>query len=168
MRRILKFRSIKDNSVQRFVDDGIDRYGEETGNRQNLRHAISKRVSAVVDGVSYDGIEKPQLPLFLLDTDATYKKQIINGKEQKAPGEWIMNDRERLPDDVQFEELLHKELSEKQLEVWEKARAQFLAVSVEARKQAAAEVEKRNSSDVAQVISQMVKSVAAQTGGKKS
>ena len=162
MRRILKFKSIKDNNVTRHCDDGVDRYGEVTSNRQTVERLMGKRITVTVDGKDH------LLPVFLLDHEETFEKKDNKGR---ALGEWSMLPGEKLPDDdsfLRFDEMLLLDHGENKLKVWHKAQAQFIEASAERRRQAEKEMAQKQSHDVAQVLQQMVKAVSAQTNGVKN
>lgn len=145
MKRTIKLKSIKDPHVVEFVDGGVDREGEPTGQRQALTRVLSKRVPAVVDGKEH------ALPVFLV----------------VEVGEWRLAPSERLPNSDEFvaydQDVVRREHPERLLAVWEKARAQFIGASTERRRYAEQQAEQAQSADVAKVISQMVRNISAQT-----
>lgn len=140
MKRIIKLRSIKDPHIVDFVDAGITRDGEPTGQRQALTRVLGKRVE--VDG--------KMLPVFLVH----------------EVGAWEMRPTERVPegDDWQrFEEdVIRREHPEHLLKKWESARDKFLSASVERRRQAEAQLEQQTGAEVAKGIQSMVKALAQQ------
>lgn len=145
MKRNIKLISIKDANVIDFVDGGVDREGEPTGQRQALTRILGKRVAAVVDGKEH------VLPIFLVH----------------EVGEWRLAERERLPNGDEFlayeSDVIRREHPERMLAVWKKAQAQFINSSTERRRYAEQQAEQAQSADVAKVISQMVRSVSQQT-----
>lgn len=145
MKRTIKLKSIKDTNVVEFVDGGIDREGEPTSQRQALTRVLGKRVPVTLDGKEY------QLPVYLI-VDV---------------GEWRFANSERMPQSDDFlsyeQDVIRREHPEHLLAKWEKARAQFIAASTERRRYAEQQAEQAQSADVAKVISQMVRTVSAQT-----
>jgi len=145
VKRTIKLRSIKDPHVVKFIDGGIDREGEPTGQRQALTRVLSKRVIAVLDGKEY------QLPIYLIT----------------EVGEWRFAVGERMPQGDDFavyeSDVIRREHPEHLIAKWERARAQFIAASTERRRYAEQQAEQAQSADVAKVISQMVRTVSAQT-----
>lgn len=145
MKRIIKLRSIKDPHIVDFVDAGITRDGEPTGQRQALSRVLGKRVE--VDG--------KMLPAFLVH----------------EVGAWEMRPTERMPegDDWQrFEEdVIRREHPEHLIKRWEAARAQFLAASAERRRHAEIQLEQQTGAEVAKGIQSMVKALAQQAQPNK-
>lgn len=145
MKRTIKLKSIKDPHVVEFIDGGIDREGEPTSQRQALTRVLGKRVPVIVDG------KELQLPVYLI----------------VEVGEWRFANGERMPqgdDFVSYEQdVIRREHPEHLIAKWEKARTQFMAASTERRRYAEQQAEQAQSADVAKVISQMVRTVSAQT-----
>lgn len=150
MKRTIKLRSIKDPHVVEFTDGGVDREGEPTGQRQALSRVLQKRVAAVVDGKEH------QLPIYLI----------------VEVGEWRFANGERMPQGDDFlayeQDVIRREHPEHLIAKWEKARAQFIASSTERRRYAEQQAEQAQSADVAKIISQMVRSVSAQTTAQQA
>lgn len=144
MKRLIKLKSIKDPHIVEFVDGGIDREGQPTGQRQALSRVLSKRVE--VDG--------KQLPVFLV----------------ADVGAWSMGANERMPegDDWQrFEEdVVRREHPEHLLKRWEEARAKFIGSSTERRRQAESQLEQQTGAEVAKGIQSMVKALQQQAPSK--
>lgn len=149
MKRKIRLKSIKDNNVVEFTDGGVDREGEPTSQRQALTRILGKRVSVTVDG------KELSLPIFLV-VDV---------------GDWWLAPGERLPGGDEFvaydQDYVRREHTEKMLATWEKARAQFLAASTERRRYAEMQAEQAQSSDVAKIISQMVRTISTQQNQPK-
>ena len=147
MRRAILLKSVKDPHIVEFGDHGIDRDGNPTGNRQALMRALSKRVTATVDGKEHI------LPVFLVEKVGPWLDPF--GKrmdESKIPD---TDDWRSFEDDV-----INREHSEEMLARWKKAQAQFIAESVEAKRTADAQMEQLQSSDIAKSIQSLVRNVA--------
>lgn len=140
MKRTIKLRSIKDVHVVDFVDAGITRDGEPTGQRQALARVLGKRID--VDG-------KP-LPVFLV----------------AEVGAWELRPTERMPDGDEWqrfeEDVIRREHPEHLLKRWEAAREKFIGASVERRRQAEAQLEQQTGAEVAKGIQSMVKALSQQ------
>lgn len=147
MRRAILLKSVKDPHIVEFGDHGIDRDGNPTGNRQALMRALSKRVTATVDGKEHI------LPVFLVDKVGPWLEP--TGKRV---------DESRIPDSDDWrsfeDDVINREHSEEMLARWNKARAQFIAESVEAKRIADAQMEQLQSSDIAKSIQSLVRNVA--------
>ncbi len=101
-------KSVKDPHIVEFGDHGIDRDGNPTGNRQALMRALSKRVTATVDGKEHI------LPIFLVEKVGPWLDPF--GKrmdESKIPD---TDDWRSFEDDV-----INREHSEEMLARWKKA-----------------------------------------------
>lgn len=140
MKRTIKLRSIKDPHIVDFVDAGIARDGEPTGQRQALARVLGKRVE--VDG--------KMLPVFLV----------------AEVGAWEMRPGERMPDGDEWqrfeEDVIRREHPEHLLKRWEAAREKFLGASIERRRQAEVQLEQQTGAEVAKGIQSMVKALAQQ------
>ncbi len=140
MKRTIKLRSIKDVHVVDFVDAGITREGEPTGQRQALARVLGKRIE--VDG--------KMLPVFLVD----------------SVGAWELRPTERLPDGDEWqrfeEDTIRREHPDHMIKRWEEARAKFIGASVERRRQAEIQLEQQTGAEVAKGIQSMVKALAQQ------
>jgi hypothetical protein len=143
VKRTIRLKSIKDPHIVEFVDGGVTKEGEPTSQRQALTRYLQKRIA--VDG--------KQMPVFLVD----------------HVGEWKMAPGEQLPTGDEFasydEDTIRREHPEHMLAAWAKARDGFIAKSVEAKRQAEAQMEQQMGGEVAKSIQAMVKSVASQTKG---
>jgi hypothetical protein len=149
VKRIIKLISVKDVNVVEFVDGGVDREGEPTGQRQALTRILGKRVPVVVDGKEHT------LPVFLVSD----------------VGDWRLAPSERLPEGDAFvayeEDVIRREHPERMIATWKKAQTQFIAHSTERRRYAEQQAEQAQAGDVAKVISQMVRSVSQQTNSQQ-
>lgn len=144
MKRTIKLKSIKDSHTVEFTDGGTTKEGEATSQRQALDRVLRKRVDVVVDGKPY------KLPIFLIESVGSWRF---------APGEAPPASDEALA----FEQdVIQREHPDHMLSTWNKARDQFLAKSVEARRQAEAQMEKQLGGDVAKGIQSMVEALAKQ------
>jgi hypothetical protein len=145
VKRTIRLKSIKDSHTVDFADGGITKDGEPTSQRQALARVMSKRVPVVVDG------KETQLPVFLIE----------------HVGEWRFAFGEVAPasdEALAFEaDVIQREHPEHLLARWHKARDGFLAKSIEARRQAEAQMEQQMGGEVAKSIQAMVKSVATST-----
>ena len=150
VKRTIKLKSIKDSHTVEFTDGGVTKEGEPTSQRQALDRVRRKRVDVVVDGKPY------KLPVFLIE----------------SVGQWRLADKERVPDSddaLAFEaDVINREHPEHMLATWHKAREQFLAKSIEARRQAEAQMEQQLGGDVAKGIKSMVEALAKQTAQNKA
>lgn len=148
MKRTIKLKSIKDSHTVEFVDGGVTKEGEATSQRQALDRVLRKRVDVVVDGKQH------KLPVFLIESV---------GQWRLAPGEAPPASDEAMA----FEQdVINREHPDHMLATWHKAREQFVAKSIEARRQAEAQLEKQLGGDVAKGIQSMVEALAKQTQGK--
>lgn len=140
MKRTIKLRSIKDIHIVDFIDAGITRDGEPTGQRQALARVLGKRVE--VDG--------KMLPVFLVH----------------EVGAWELRPGERMPDGDEWqrfeEDTIRREHPDHLVKRWEEARAKFIGASVERRRQAEAQLEHQTGAEVAKGIQSMVKALAQQ------
>jgi len=147
VKRTIKLKSIKDSHSVEFVDGGVTKEGEATSQRQALDRVLRKRVDVVVDGKTV------KLPIFLIE----------------SVGAWSMRPGEVPPasdEALAFEQdVIQREHPEHLLTTWNKARDQFLAKSIEARRQAEVQMEQQLGGDVAKGIQSMVKALAAQNKG---
>jgi len=144
VKRTIKLRSIKDPHTVEFPDGGVTREGEATSQRQALSRVLSKRID--VDG--------KQMPVFLIESVGDWKF---------APGEVMPGGDEF----ASFEEdVIKREHPEHMIKKWNESRAGFIAKSVESRRQAEAQMEKNQSADVANTITQMVRAVSAKGGAR--
>ena len=143
MKRTIRLRSIKDPHTIDIVDGGITRDGDATSQRQALARILSKRID----------VAGRQMPVFLVEHVT----------------EWTMAPGEQMPtgdDFASFEEdVIKREHPEHMLKKWEDARANFIAKSVESKRQAEAQLESSQAGDVAKTITQMVRAVSSQKGG---
>ncbi len=148
MKRTIKLKCIKDPHIVEFVDGGVTKEGEPTSQRQALARVMSKRVPVVIDG------KETQLPVFLVE----------------HVGEWTLRPGESVPasdDALAFEaDVIQREHPEHMLARWAKARDNFIAKSIEARRQAEVQMEQQMGGEVAKSIQAMVKSVASSTSTK--
>lgn len=142
MKRTIKLKSIKDPHLVEFVDGGVDREGEPTGQRQALARVLGKRVPVVVDG------KESNFPIFLID----------------SVGEWRLSPGEQMPQGdafVSFEDdVIKREHPEHMLERWSKAQAAFIAESIDARRQAEKRLENEQSADLAKTMRDMMRGYA--------
>lgn len=149
MKRTIRLKCIKDPHIVEFVDGGVDREGEPTGQRQALARVLGKRVAATVDG------KESNFPIFLID----------------SVGEWKLSPGEQMPQGdafVSFEDdVIRREHPEHMLERWAKAQAAFIAESAEARRQAEKRLEIEQSADLAKTMRDMMRGYAAQNAPKK-
>lgn len=140
MKRTIKLRCIKDPHIVDFVDAGITRDGEPTGQRQALARVLGKRIE--VDG--------KMLPVFLVH----------------EVGAWEMRPTERMPEGDEWqrfeEDVVRREHPEHLMKKWEEARAKFIGASAERRRQAEAQLEQQTGGEVAKGIQAMVKALAQQ------
>jgi len=140
VKRIIKLRSIKDPHVVDFVDAGITREGEPTGQRQALARVLGKRIE--VDG--------KMLPVFLVE----------------SVGAWEMRPSERMPEGDEWqrfeEDVVRREHPEHLLKKWETAREKFIGASTDRRRQAEVQLEQQTGAEVAKGIQSMVKALAQQ------
>lgn len=143
MKRTIRLRSIKDPHTIDIVDGGITRDGDATSQRQALARILSKRID----------VAGRQMPVFLVE----------------HVSEWTMAPGEQMPtgdDFASFEEdVIKREHPEHMIKKWEDARANFIAKSVESKRQAEAQLESSQAGDVAKTITQMVRAVSSQKGG---
>lgn len=150
MKRKIRLKSIKDQHTVEFVDGGLTKDGDATSQRQALDRVLRKRVDVVVDGKSH------KLPVFLIE----------------HVGQWSLVGSERIPDSdeaIAFEQdVINREHPEHMLAVWNKAREQFVGKSIEARRQAEAQLEQQIGGDVAKGIKTMVEALAKQTAQSKA
>lgn len=149
MKRTIKLKCIKDPHIVEFVDGGVDREGEPTGQRQALARVLGKRVSAVVDG------KESTFPIFLIE----------------SVGEWRMTPGEVMPQSDAFlsfeDDVVKREHPEHMLERWAKAQAAFIAESNEARRQAEKRIELEQSADLARTMRDMMRGYAQSAPAKK-
>ena len=142
VKRRIPIMCLKDPHIVEIVDGGEDREGVPTSQRQALERIFSKRV--VVDG-------------------RTYPTHRLAGK----PTEWVLAPGEVMPQTdtfIAFEENhINADVSEERQAAWMAARDKMIAKSIESRRYAELQAEQAQSHDVAKVISQMVRNVAAQT-----
>lgn len=144
MKRTIKLKSIKDSHSVEFVDGGVTKEGEPTSQRQALDRVLRKRVDVVVDGKPH------KLPIFLIESVGSWRF---------APGEAPPASDEAMA----FEQdVIQREHPEHMLTTWNKAREQFIGKSIEARRQAEAQLEKQLGGDVAKGIQSMVEALAKQ------
>lgn len=145
MKRTIRLKSIKDPNIVEFVDGGVDREGEPTGQRQALARVLGKRTTAIVDG------KESTFPIFLIE----------------HVGEWRMAQGEIMPTGDAFlsfeDDVIRREHPEHMLERWSKAQASFIAESIEARRQAEKRLENEQSADLAKTMRDMMRGYAAQT-----
>ena len=152
MKRTIKLKSIKDSNIVEFVDGGVDKEGEPTGQRQALSRVLGKRVAVTIDG------KESNLPIFLVH----------------HVGEWTLFAGETMPTSdafVSFEQdVIHRDHSEAMLERWSKAQAQFIAESVESRRQAEKRLENEQATALAGTMRDMMRaySNATPANGKKA
>lgn len=149
MKRTIKLKCIKDPHIVEFVDGGVDREGEPTGQRQALARVLGKRVQATVDG------KESTFPIFLVE----------------SVGEWTLFAGEQIPQSDSFssfeDDVIRREHPEHMLARWEKARASFIAESTEARRQAERRLELEQSSDLAKTMRDMMRGYANQQPAQK-
>lgn len=140
MKRTIKLRCIKDQHLVDFVDSGITRDGEPTGQRQALTRILGKRVE--VDG--------KLLPIFLV----------------AEVGAWEMRPGERMPEGDEWqryeEDVIRREHPEHLIKRWEAAHDRFVSASIERRRQAEIQVEQQTGAEVAKGIQSMVKALSQQ------
>ena len=143
MKRTIRLKSIKDSHTVDFVDGGVTKEGEPTSQRQALDRVLRKRVT--VDG--------SPLPIFLV--------------EHVGPWRLASNESEPASDEaLAFEQdVIRREHPEHMMAKWQKARDGFLAKSVEAKRQAEAQMEAQMGGEVAKGIQSMVKALSQQTKG---
>lgn len=145
MKRTIKLKCIKDPNIVEFVDGGVDREGEPTGQRQALARVLGKRTTAIVDG------KEGTFPVFLVE----------------SIGQWSLSPSEQMPTGDAFlsfeEDVVRREHPEHMLERWSKAQAAFIAESIEARRQAEKRLEQEQSADLAKTMRDMMRGYAAQT-----
>lgn len=144
MKRTIRLKCIKDPHIVDFVDAGIDREGNPSSQRQALTRVLSKRTTATIDGKEHT------FPIFLVHD----------------VGQWTLAAGEQIPggDDWQsFEDdVIRREHSEEMLARWSKAQAKFIAESVDAAKQAAAQLEQSQSQDLARTMQAMMRGMTQQ------
>lgn len=149
MKRTIRLKCIKDPHVVEFVDGGVDREGEPTGQRQALARVLGKRIAATVDG------KESNFPIFLIE----------------SVGEWRLSPGEQMPQGDAFtsfeDDVIRREHPEHMLERWSKAQAAFIAESVDARRQAEKRLEIEQSADLAKTMREMMRGYAQQTAPKK-
>lgn len=151
MKRTIKLKSIKDANIVEFVDGGVDKEGEPTGQRQALSRVLSKRIAATVDG------KESNFPVFLVH----------------HVGEWQLFGGEQMPTSDAFlsfeDDFIRREHPEHMIERWHKAQAAFLAESVEARRQAEKRLENEQATALAGTMRDMMRaySQSAPVAGKK-
>lgn len=149
MKRTIKLKCIKDPHIVEFVDGGVDREGEPTGQRQALARVLGKRTTAIVDG------KEGTFPVFLIE----------------SIGEWKMAPGEVMPTGDAFmsfeEDVIRREHPEHMLERWSKAQAAFIAESIDARRQAEKRLENEQSADLAKTMRDMMRGYAAQSAPAK-
>lgn len=149
MKRTIKLKSIKDANVVEFIDGGVDKEGEPTSQRQALARVLSKRIAATIDG------KETNFPVFLIESVSDWKL---------APGEQMPNGDSF----VSFEDdVIRREHPEHLLERWSKAQAQFIAESVETRRQAEKRLEHEQSADLAKTMREMMRGYANSSGSAK-
>lgn len=149
MKRTIKLKCIKDPHIVEFVDGGVDREGEPTGQRQALSRVLQKRITAIVDG------KEATFPIFLIDSVT----------------EWRMSPGETMPQGEAFavfeEDVIRREHPEHMIERWSKAQAAFIAESIDARRQAEKRLEIEQSADLARTMRDMMRGYAQGTPAKK-
>ncbi len=142
MKRRIPIMCIKDPHIVEIVDGGEDREGTPTSQRQALERIFSKRVT--IDG-------------------RTYPTHRLAGQ----PTPWVLAPGEVLPQTdtfIAFEDNhINADVSEERKASWMAARSKMIDKSIESRRFAEQQAENMQSQDVAKVISQMVRNVAAQT-----
>lgn len=143
MKRTIRLKSIKDPHIVEFIDGGVTKEGDPTSQRQALTRYLQKRIA--VDG--------KQMPVFLVEHVGAWRL---------APGEVLPTGDEFTSYD---EDTVRREHPEHMLAAWAKARDVFIGKSIEARRQAEAQMEQQMGGEVAKSIQAMVKSVANQTKG---
>lgn len=149
MKRTIKLKSIKDPHIVEFLDGGVDKEGEQTSQRQALARVLSKRVAVTVDG------KETNFPIFLIESVGDWKL---------APGEQMPNGDAF----VSFEDdVIRREHPEHLLERWSKAQAQFIAESIDARRQAEKRLENEQSADLAKTMREMMRGYASGTNSAK-
>lgn len=145
MKRTITLKSIKDPHTVEFADTGITREGETTSQRQALERVLAKRIDVVVDG------KTAKVPVFLVE----------------KVGPWT-GTAPQTDSALAFDaDVIHREHSDEKLAVWNKARDAFIAKSIEARRQAEAQMEREQSADIAKAISSMVKAATPSKGGAR-
>lgn len=143
MKRTIKLKSIKDSHTVDFTDGGVTKEGEATSQRQALDRVLRKRVA--VDGA--------QLPVFLVESVGPWR--LAAGEVEPASDEALAFEQD----------VIRREHPEHLLTKWAKARDGFIAKSVEARRQAEAQMEQQMGGEVAKGIQSMVKALSQQTKG---
>lgn len=150
MKRTIKLKCIKDSHIVEFIDGGVDKEGEPTGQRQALSRVLSKRVAATIDG------KESNFPVFLVH----------------HVGEWQLFAGEQMPTSDAFlsfeDDVVRREHPEHMIERWHKAQAAFIAESVEARRQAEKRLENEQATALAGTMRDMMRAYSQSApAGKK-